>query len=115
MKYPEIADRFYTILSKREITPAELARKSGLNESSISQYVNGIHKPSNLSSQRMANVLNVNPLWLMGYDVAMTEKSSFVVEENQKENSASAEALKYAPILLNAGIILRSSEDFKDE
>lgn len=114
MKYQQIADRFYTILAKRQISPAELARKSGLNESSISQYVNGVHKPSNISSQKMAEVLKVNPLWLMGYDVSMTDKTSYVVDEDQNDKIAADDALKYAPILVNAGFILRSSEDFND-
>lgn len=114
MKYPDIANRFYTILSKRQMTPAELARKAGLNESSISQYMNGIHKPSNVSAAKMAAVLKVNPLWLMGYEVAMEENTSYVVEENQNDKTAANEALRYSTLLTNAGFILRNSEDFID-
>lgn len=115
MKYPEIAERFYRILAKKEMSPAELARQSGVNESSISQYVNGNHKPSNINSGKIARVLNVNPLWLMGYDVAMTEKTSYIVEESRNDNEASNNALRYSTMLVNAGFILRASENFDDE
>ena len=71
MKYPEIKERFEQVLSKKGITARELAERSAVNETSISQYVNGHHKPSNISSGRMAEVLGVDPLWLMGYDVPM--------------------------------------------
>ncbi|MFR2169682.1 MAG: hypothetical protein ACLS54_03025 [Anaerostipes hadrus] len=40
----------------------------------MSQYLNGSHAPSNISSGKMAKILNVNPVWLMGFDVPMQEK-----------------------------------------
>ena len=48
---------------------AELALRSGVNKSSISQYLNNSHTPSNFSAQKLANVLGVNMVWLMGFDV----------------------------------------------
>ena len=71
MKYPEIRERFEHVLRRNGITARELADKSGVNETSISQYVNGHHAPSNISSGKMAEVLGVDPLWLMGFDVPM--------------------------------------------
>ncbi|MBQ8559087.1 MAG: helix-turn-helix domain-containing protein [Tyzzerella sp.] len=53
--------------------PQELANRSEVNKASISQYINGSHKPSNISAGKMASVLQVNPLWLMGFDVPMVE------------------------------------------
>lgn len=72
MKHPEIKKRFEQILNERNITARELACRSGVNETSISQYVNGRHAPSSISSSRMSEVLGVNSLWLMGYDVPMS-------------------------------------------
>lgn len=71
MKYELIAKRMQQALSSKNMKPQELADKSGVNKSSISQYVNGSHTPSNISSGKMAKVLDVNPLWLMGFDVEM--------------------------------------------
>lgn len=69
MKYPETAKRLKESLNDNAMIAQELADRSGVKKSSISQYLNGSHKPSNQSSGAMAQVLNVNPLWLMGFDV----------------------------------------------
>ena len=69
MKYPETAKRLRDAMSEKGIIAQELADRSGVKKASISQYINGSHKPSNQSSGAMASVLNVNPLWLMGFDV----------------------------------------------
>ena len=56
---------------KHEITSKRLQIAMSRSKASISQYVNGSHKPSNISSGKMASILDVNPLWLMGFDVSM--------------------------------------------
>ena len=59
-------------MEARGLIAQELSDMSGVKKSSISQYINGSHKPSNQSSDAMGQVLNVNPLWLMGFDVPST-------------------------------------------
>lgn len=71
VKHEVTAQRLRMALYAKGIKAQELADGTGLGKSSISQYVNGTHSPSNLSAGRMAEVLDVNPLWLMGYDVPM--------------------------------------------
>lgn len=96
MKNELTAKRLQKALSDMNMKPQELADKSGVGKSSISQYVNGTHAPSNLSSGKMAKVLNVNPLWLMGFDVPMENeidylytdgKSDFLIEVTRKAKS----------------------------
>lgn len=65
------AKRLSLALSNMNMIPQALSNASGVNKSSISQYLNGSHSPSNISSEKMAKILNVNPLWLMGFDVPM--------------------------------------------
>ena len=74
MKHELTAKRLSKALSDKGIKPQELSDKSGVSKSSISQYINGSHKPSNISAGKMANVLDVNPMWLMGFDVSMEIK-----------------------------------------
>ena len=69
MKNELTAKRLSMALNNANMKPQELADKSGVSKSSISQYINGSHAPSNISSGKMAKILNVNPLWLMGFDV----------------------------------------------
>lgn len=68
MKYQITAARLREALGDNHMKPQELADASGVNKSSISQYINGSHAPSNTSSGKMAKVLKVSPLWLMGFD-----------------------------------------------
>ena len=67
MKDSLTATRLLNAMNDAGITQRELANKSGVNEASISQYVNGNHAPSNVSAGKMAAVLGVHPLYLMGF------------------------------------------------
>lgn len=96
MKYEITAKRIQQALSNMNMKPQELADKSGVSKSSISQYINGSHSPSNISSGKMATILNVDPLWLMGFDVPMEqnidylysdENSNFLIEVTKKANN----------------------------
>ena len=80
---------------------AELRNLSEKDDRSFSQYINGSHTPSNISSGKIAAVLKVNPLWLMGFDVPKYESEIIV------PNSLSPEEIS----LLNA--YRSSSEEIK--
>lgn len=75
MKNELTARRLAIALSNASMRPQELSEKSGVSKASISQYVNGSHAPSNISSGKIAAVLKVNPLWLMGFDVPMIDSN----------------------------------------
>ena len=72
--------RLRLAMSNANITAQELSIRSGVSKASISQYVNGSHKPSHISSEKIAPVLNVNPLWLMGFDVPIKESTPSLSE-----------------------------------
>ena len=76
MKNELTAKRLRIALSNNSMKPQELADKTGVNKASISQYINGSHKPSNISAGKIGEALNVEPLWLMGFDVPM-ERGKF--------------------------------------
>lgn len=75
MKHQETAYRLKTALDRLNMRAQELSDRSGVAKASISQYINGTHKPSNVSAGKMAAVLDVDPLWLMGFDVPMKAKT----------------------------------------
>lgn len=70
----ETARRLRIAIDRAGLTPAELARRVGTSDATISQQLNGKNKISNKYAERMGAVLDVNPLWLMGYDVGMTRE-----------------------------------------
>ena len=81
MKHKLTADRLNEALREANMTPQELSKRSGVNKSSISQYRNGSHKPSNISSGKMGEVLGVNPLWLMGFDVGKHDETKLKIRK----------------------------------
>ena len=70
------AKRIKIALSNAEMSAKELSDRTGVREASISQYVNGYHKPSNISAGKRGEVLGVNPLWLMGFDEPMLKENT---------------------------------------
>jgi transcriptional regulator with XRE-family HTH domain len=65
------ATRLRIAMERKNITAKELSVKSGVSEPSISQYVHGIFAPKNITAGKLADALNVDPMWLMGFDVEM--------------------------------------------
>lgn len=49
----------------------------GVSKFSISQYVNGSNTPGNMNAAKIANKCNVEPLWIMGFDVSKYRHNSF--------------------------------------
>lgn len=83
MKYEKTAERLRKILVIKNMRANELAERSGVNKSSISQYFNGSHKPSNIAAMKMSMVLGCNPMWLMGFDhVGMYDELNAIEESD---------------------------------
>lgn len=60
MKNEITAKRLRLALDNANMKPQELAEKSKVSKSSISQYVNGSHAPSNISAGKIGKVLDVD-------------------------------------------------------
>lgn len=65
------ASRISTGLSVRNMSQADLCRKTGIPKSAMSQYVNGGLVPRQDRTFLIAAALDVNEAWLMGFDVPM--------------------------------------------
>ena len=74
MKHQLTALRLREAMEDIHITQSELAAKAEVTKGSVSQYCNGIYKPGNIVAGRIADVLGVNPVWLMGFDVPKYEE-----------------------------------------
>lgn len=69
-----IKDRLNRALKMRNITAADLSRKTGINKSSISRYLTGESIPRTKQIGKIATALQVSREWLLGYDAPL-EKS----------------------------------------
>lgn len=106
MKHEVTAKRLRDALARADMSQRELAEKSGVNEASISQYINGSHKPSNVSAGKMAEVLGVNPVWLIGFDVSMIDKGvhdQLINLVEKMDDTQLARLLAYAQGLTDMG------------
>lgn len=64
----EFKDKLYNIMSKVQITQAELSRKSGIPEASISSYLSGKYKPGNKNIASLSKALGVSVDNLIDWD-----------------------------------------------
>jgi transcriptional regulator with XRE-family HTH domain len=133
MKNEETAKRLKFAMDACKLTAKQLSDKSGVSEPSISQYLHGTFAPKNKTAAKLAKVLHVNPMWLMGFDVPSTDYAYDFLQKMEdgsirmdiKPNQAFVKdideiTLKMTPeqmnnILQYAKFIKSSSEDKKDE
>ena len=77
-------------------TQADLVRETELNKSTISRYVSGGIEPKQNAIAKLAASLDVNEMWLWGYDVPMQKKETATengngLSESKKQLLALAE------------------------
>jgi transcriptional regulator with XRE-family HTH domain len=68
------ATRIAKALSIRGMRQADLCEKTKIPKSAISQYISGAFEPKQDRVFLISQALNVDPVWLMGYDVPMEKK-----------------------------------------
>lgn len=78
------AVRLKKALSIRNMTQSELCQKTKIPKSALSEYVKGLYDPKQDRLLILAEALNVDPVWLMGYDIPM---------ENEDKKSSPNEEL----------------------
>lgn len=84
-------------------------KKTGLGKSAVSQYYSGKYEPKQKGIYLIANALDVNEAWLMGYDVPMERN-----QPNYPDNILKIETKKF-PLLgtIAAGIPIFADEQFE--
>lgn len=65
------ASRLQKAIELCNLKPIEVANKTGLDKSLISCYLSGKYKPNSINRKKLADVLNVDEIWLAGFDVDM--------------------------------------------
>ena len=67
----DFAERLRIALDFRNMKATELSALTGINKSTISQYLSKEYEPKRDRLELFAKTLNVNEAWLIGYDVPM--------------------------------------------
>lgn len=71
METKEVNNRIDEALKIRGWKRADLAKKTGICSSTISNWANQKYQPKHKSLFILAQALNVNEMWLAGYDMSM--------------------------------------------
>ena len=77
------ATRIKKALSIRNMTQTELCAKAKISKSSLSEYLSGKYIPRQDKVFILAQALNVDPVWLWGYDVPMESGKTISPSEPQ--------------------------------
>lgn len=80
-KFPIVGQRFKEALSDAHLTQQELADKTGIGKSSISQYCNGTNCPARDRAEVLGRILKVNPAWLMGFEAEKNDEVIILFEQ----------------------------------
>ena len=67
-------DRLKEALKVNNMTQSKLSEISGINTSTISEYIKGKYDPSRSRIFEFSEILKVNPVWLMGFDIPMKDE-----------------------------------------
>lgn len=106
--YEKTAARLRQVMEANEIRAIDLAERSGVSKSNISQYINAYHAPNSINAYKMSLVLNCSPAYLMGFDIEVEDDSIKRAKESYKRLSAYAikiaEAYEKAPANIKKAI-----------
>lgn len=71
---PNVKNRIAEALDMRGLKQVDLVNATGIHKATISNYLNQKYQPKQNTLVLMAKYLNVDELWLAGYDVPMERK-----------------------------------------
>jgi len=77
----DFAERLRMALDFRNMKATELSELTGINKSTISQYLSNEYVAKRDRIELFAKILNVNEAWLIGYDVPMETNNQDDLEE----------------------------------
>lgn len=92
----------------RDIKQVELVEKTGLDKTLINKYLSGISNARQQKLTKLADALNVNEVWLMGYDVPIQRDLTIGT------SLASKSAVVFVYGTIPAGIPMECIEDIID-
>lgn len=106
-KHTLSAERLASALADAGLKAQDLVDRTGIPKASISHYLNGYYCPTSSKAEKMAKVLGVSPVWLMGFDVPKIDYmvrdkngNSYIIETmmpNDKVYDLSADYRRLSP------------------
>ena len=81
------SDRLKEAMMLASKTQADLVRETGLSKSTLSRYLSGGFEPKQNAIEKLSSALNVNEMWLWGYDIPMEKKKTAINDDSSISDS----------------------------
>lgn len=91
-KVSTVRERLAIALENKNMKPIDLAKATGISRSAISQYLSGDFIPKSSYANMIAEILDVDVLWLLGYDVEVKDHR-LTLEDIRKCNNLTKEQM----------------------
>lgn len=113
----QFINRLKAVMAEHKITQTELAKRTGIRQSSISDWLNNRYEPKQDKVYILANALNVSPAWLLGYDDSNIPPVQSIPEKKDgyytdREAAEFAEYLRTRP---GARMLFSAAKDMSKE
>ena len=102
-----VKNRIEQALNMRNMKRIELAEKTGISKATISNWINQKYQPKQESLFKLAKVLNVNEMWLAGYNYPIERTEDVNIEDIIKSK---AKANEFKQLVSQ----IREDEDLKN-
>lgn len=109
----KFSKRLTKLINENQVDINFLINQLGIkSKSTIYRYMNGQMAPKVTTVKILADIFNVNPVWLMGYDVSMYRNFDKNIKGLDKQTTSSAVVFVYGTI--PAGTPVECIEDIID-
>ena len=78
MKESNTSARLKEIIALRNVKQIDIIESTGITKGALSSYISGRYEPKQDNIYILAKYFDVNPAWLMGYDVPMKSKPAAI-------------------------------------
>lgn len=82
------ANRFQLALNMMNLKQVDICERTGFSSSLVNKYITGKAVPRQKKIYLLSQILNVNPAWLMGFDVPSTPIPSHIDKEQMEDSKA---------------------------
>lgn len=93
------AMRIREAMDEMQLSPSDLANRSGINKGTLSHYIHGQYTPSSDNAYRIANALNVSPAWIMGLPVDKFDAEKRMLDLSDLSDEQARRIIAYAEMV----------------
>ena len=98
-------ERLAEMMKEFNISAADIVRKTGINKSTLSNYINGKRTADQEHLSLIADPYGIDPAWLMGYDVPMKPATELNIEMIDPDDAEIYKRIANLPLEKKAALL----------